>query len=305
MGPVTFAVAGDFSLEDVTLAFNIGFTGYYLPMRQTSASLAEMMQKNDVRLSASVMTLVEGELAGVGLVGIRGVRAWIAGMGIAPQWRRHGLGRRLLGELLAAARREGARVAQLEALSVNEPALALYRSMGFRDRRELRVFQGPLSLSASTTAAVNGTVKTRLAPVAMRTALAGFEAFHQIEPAWQREAQTLSRMRGVASGLGLWQSRSLLAYAIYRHQPGGFVIFDAGSRDARSEARLAQLVELLRWLAGEHPETVARAINVPEDDSLGFALDSMGCAVVARQREMTRRLDSRLPVCAEAGEVAP
>lgn len=304
MDPVTFAVAGDFSLEDVTLAFNIGFTGYYLPMRQTSASLAEMIQKNDVRLGASVMALVEGELAGVGLVGIRDARAWIAGMGIAPQWRRHGLGRRLLGELLTAARREGAHVAQLETLSVNEPALALYRSMGFSDRRELRVFQGPLSLSASTNATEKGAITTRLAPVTMRTAFADFAAFHQIEPAWQREVQTLSRLRGVANGLGLWRSRRLLAYAIYRRQPGGIVIFDAGSRDTLSETRVAQLVDLLRSLASGQPDTVARAINIPEGDSLGSALDSMGCAVVARQREMTRRLDGQLSVHAGAGEVA-
>ena len=70
MGPVIFERASDFSLEEVTLAFNIGFTGYYLPMTQTPAGLAEMMRENDVQLGASLAMLVDGALAGIGLVAV-------------------------------------------------------------------------------------------------------------------------------------------------------------------------------------------------------------------------------------------
>ena len=52
-------------------------------------------------------------------------------MWVAPAARGLGLGRRLLEELEACARRGGARVARLETNGVLGEALALYRSAGW------------------------------------------------------------------------------------------------------------------------------------------------------------------------------
>lgn len=290
MNPVTFARASDFSLEQVTLAFNRGFTGYYLPMTQTPAGLAEMMRENDVLLSASLVLQVGGELAGIGLVAVRSNRGWIAGMGVGPQWRGQGLGRQLLTRLLDCLRDAGARTAQLEALTVNTPALTLYTSMGFRHTRDLQVYQGPLRMPADRDALVDQVAGVRLGPVTPRFALGEFSRFHQVAPAWQREARTLWRMRRVLSGLGLWAGEDLRAYSVYSQQPGGFVVFDAGSSDAAPDMRRAQLVTLLTHLASEQDDMVVRAINTPPGDALGDALDLLKCAVVARQWEMARTL---------------
>ena len=100
-----------------------------------------MMRENDVRLSASLVLQVDGALAGIGLVAVRGDRGWIAGMGVGPQWRGQGLGRQLLTRLLDSLRDAGARTAQLEA-TVNTPALTLYTSMGFRHTRGLASVSG-------------------------------------------------------------------------------------------------------------------------------------------------------------------
>lgn len=290
MDPVTFAHASDFSLEQVTLAFNIGFTGYYLPMTQTPVGLAEMMRENDVRLSASLVLQVDGALAGIGLVAVRGDRGWIAGMGVGPQWRGQGLGRQLLTRLLDSLRDAGARTAQLEALTVNTPALTLYTSMGFRHTRELRVYQGPLRMPTGQDTLVDHVAGLRQGPVTPRFALGEFSRFHQVAPAWQREARTLWRMRRILSGLGLWAGESLRAYIVYTHQSGGFVVFDAGSSDASPDVRRAQVVALLAHLASEQDDVVMRAINTPPGDALGDALDWLKCSVVARQWEMARTL---------------
>jgi len=53
-------------------------------------------------------------------------------LAVAPTHRRRGLGRRLLGLILALGRGRGARVALLEVRESNQAALRLYESWGFR-----------------------------------------------------------------------------------------------------------------------------------------------------------------------------
>jgi ribosomal protein S18 acetylase RimI-like enzyme len=288
---VAFERASDFSLEEVTRAFNLAFTGYYLPITQTPEGLSGMIEENDIHLSASLALVVDGALAGIGLVAMREERGWIGGMGIGPQLRRQGLGRQLLAHLLSNLRAAGARAVQLEALSVNAPALALYTEMGFRDGRELRVRQGPLRLDGGANTLIGGDESAQVRPVTPQYALQESVHFHQVAPAWQREARTLSRMRHLPSGLGLWQGRHLRAYALYARQPGGYAIYDAGSCESAADTRREQIAALLVHLASGQEGVVARAINTPPGDALDDALGWLGCPVVARQREMVRRLD--------------
>jgi ribosomal-protein-alanine N-acetyltransferase len=56
----------------------------------------------------------------------------INNLAIHPEWRRRGLGRRLLGGTMQAAARMGVRRATLEARRSNVPARRLYESAGFR-----------------------------------------------------------------------------------------------------------------------------------------------------------------------------
>ncbi len=290
VGRVAFAPASDFSLEQLTYAFNRAFTGYYFPMTQTQDGLAEMMSENDVQLSVSLMLLVDDELAGIGLVALRGDRGWIAGMGVDPRWRGKGLGRQLLTRLLMNLQAAGAHTAQLEVLTVNTPALTIYKSVGFTETRELLVYQGPLQLRSYQAALMDGAISERVGSVETRFALNEFSQFHSVLPAWQREARTLLMRRRSPTGLGLWDGEHLRAYIIYIRQPGGVVIFDAGSRAASAEIRREHMVALLVHLVAWREDAVVRAINIPPGDALGAALDLLSCPVIARQHEMSLAL---------------
>lgn len=52
-------------------------------------------------------------------------------LAILPSWRRRGLAHRLLAEVFAAARAEGATCATLEVRATNTAAIALYEGLGF------------------------------------------------------------------------------------------------------------------------------------------------------------------------------
>ena len=57
--------------------------------------------------------------------------AWVESMWVAPQCRRTGIGRLLIGEVLAWARARGLRALKLSVTHSNEPAILFYRSLGF------------------------------------------------------------------------------------------------------------------------------------------------------------------------------
>lgn len=287
---IELAPADGLSLDVLTSAFNLAFAGYYLPMTQTAASLAEMMRENDVRADVSRILLLDGAIEGVGLVGIRDDRAWIGGMGIGPCWRGQGYGSLLLDHLLEAMRAAGARSAQLEALTINTPALALYERAGFRDTRGLLVYQGALRQAGDNKALAPASPRVRYAAVASAVATAALAATRSCAPAWQREPRSLERLRSPWSGLGLWEGARLRAYVLFGKRQGGVIIYDALSGAAGFDNQRADLVALLLRVAAGQPEALVRAINTPEGDPLGAALDWLGCAVIARQREMTRAL---------------
>jgi ribosomal-protein-alanine N-acetyltransferase len=57
----------------------------------------------------------------------------VLNVGTAPEARRRGVGRALMEEAVAVGRRKGARLSTLEVRRSNLPAIALYRSLGYRE----------------------------------------------------------------------------------------------------------------------------------------------------------------------------
>ena len=135
-------VAAD-SLSIIELAelFNAGYEGYMVPFRVDAAQLANMIAAWHIDLSRS--RVAPGE--GVALLGIRGERGWIGGLGVVPPARRHGIGRALMKAVLAEAPPD----VTLEVIEQNEPAIRLYKSLGFERVRILEVW----SLDAEAPAA--------------------------------------------------------------------------------------------------------------------------------------------------------
>jgi len=84
-----------------------------------------------------VVAEVDGRLVGYAGLRVVGAEADVQTVAVAPDLRGHGLGRRLVEDLLATAARRGGSRALLEVRADNAPAIALYESLGF-DRIALR-----------------------------------------------------------------------------------------------------------------------------------------------------------------------
>lgn len=86
--------------------------------------------------AATSLIAVAGEpkiIAGFIIGQLASDEAEILSVGTAPEWQRFGLGRKLVEGLVRAAKRGEAKRLFLEVAEDNAAALALYRSMGFKE----------------------------------------------------------------------------------------------------------------------------------------------------------------------------
>ncbi len=72
----------------------------------------------------------------------RAYEARILALAVDPEWRRRGIGKRLTAEFLETFERYGVRTVTLEVRVSNEPAIELYRSMGFDPKGVLEDYYG-------------------------------------------------------------------------------------------------------------------------------------------------------------------
>jgi ribosomal protein S18 acetylase RimI-like enzyme len=264
MDGLTIRRAGGLPLDILAAAFNRSFEGYFVPMWQTTESLAAMIANNDVLLDASL--LIEDErrvFAGIALLAVRGSRGWVAGMGIAPEWRGKRVGHELMSRLIDEARALRLRTIQLEVLEQNIPARRLYSNLGFQETRPLVVYTGPLTPPEQESAAEPDNLHSPIVPLHLQEALADFDAMHPVQPPWQRERDVLPRMTPQIGGIGMRDRDHIRAYLLSMHLTSAISVMDCGSRAPTPEARTADAVTLLLHQLRQQPDVLVRAINIP------------------------------------------
>jgi ribosomal-protein-alanine N-acetyltransferase len=88
--------------------------------------------RKQLRTSSCWVLEQQGIVVGFGIVAMVKDWAHIMNMCVAPGYRRRGLGQRIMLQLLQIAKRQHASHAWLEVRPTNNPAISLYRKMGFR-----------------------------------------------------------------------------------------------------------------------------------------------------------------------------
>jgi hypothetical protein len=197
-------------------------------------------------------------------------------MGTVPSRRKRGIGERVLIAGIDAAREAGSRTVSLEVIDRNEPAIRLYRKLGFEPVRELLVWLLP---------------PTDGAPPAWRAvepdvAHAWIVRNRRSREPWQRADETVAsvRARGSARPAGLVIERGdevrAAALVVERGDQVSVLQIAALDADAASDA----------LLAAADGQRGVRLTNVPGDEPAATAMRELGAELVARQHEMLLRL---------------
>jgi GNAT superfamily N-acetyltransferase len=135
--------AAEFSLAELTEAYNQTRVDYIVPMPMNVARLQEYIHACDIDLSASWVAVDGRTKLGLAMLGVRDRRAWITRMGVLPAGRRQGIGSALMDALLQSAAERGLNTIWLEVIQNNTPGHSLFLKYGFGETRQLVVARRP------------------------------------------------------------------------------------------------------------------------------------------------------------------
>jgi ribosomal protein S18 acetylase RimI-like enzyme len=268
--------ASRYSFAELADIYSRARVDYIVPMPMNARRMEEYIRHYDVDLEASFVAIneVEAEL-GVGMLGLRGQRAWITRLGIVPEQRGHRVGQLLTSSLIEAARERAAGQVQLEVIEGNEPAHRLFLKLGFEAVRRLLVIRRPPG-------AVKDGLKFEtdvLTPDEIRTCL------DQRLPgaSWIEETASLLNA-GNLGGLRVTLLTGEQGWISFCQTPFQLSHFVVGTQDERIALALLQAVHQV------YPLQDTKVENLPTDSPLWPAFQRVGYVETFRRIEMLMNL---------------
>jgi GNAT superfamily N-acetyltransferase len=256
-------------------AFNDAYKGYLVPIHLTTEQMRLSIAQNQIDLEASRVILDGEQIVGVGSLAIRGELGWVGGVGVAPSHRRKGIGRQLMHTLFDAARDRGLSHIQLEVITSNTAAHALYVDLGFASLQDLLVIEcdGPPRFDPDPSFAFKD--------IPTPEALDYYADFHDTPIPWQRQQASMQAMTQLTAW-AVWREGVFSAYATGIMAPGQVYLVDVAF-DTGEEAALGHL---LAYIHNQRPEVPARLINLGAGDPAWPILRALGFVETLRQYEM-------------------
>jgi ribosomal protein S18 acetylase RimI-like enzyme len=146
---VELIAATKFSIQELTDLYNQTRVDYLVPMPMNADRLAEYIHNFDVDLTRSCVARdADGQVLGLGMLGLRENRAWITRLGVLPVTRRSGAGAAMMDYMLEKADALYVEETHLEVIKNNEPAYRLFLKKGFHDTETYLVMRrAPRSIS--------------------------------------------------------------------------------------------------------------------------------------------------------------
>ena len=287
-------------VEALREGFNRGFADYRYNMQMDASAARAYMRSASIAAEdcAVLMAEEQGRARGVGaaLLAVRGEEGWCGGLSVAPEYRGHGWGRRLMEQLKRRAVERGLRRVRLEVRTENENARSVYRQVGFETLRELLLWerdprQGALPLPYE-----------RLEESDPAQIVREFHCWHDLRLAWQRRRRSLLNYVAQRHCIGLTipaKDGAPVAYVIAelmarsRPQPPGespmrLQILDiAVDPDADLLDAGRPLVQALQL---RYVDALLTLYNEPVDSRLNPIFASFGFRVYDRQYELALEL---------------
>lgn len=135
--------ANQFSIEALTELYNQTRVDYLVPMPMSAHILDEYIHDFDVDMAHSYVGRAadDGQVLGLGMLGLRPGRSWVTRLGVVPGIRRGGVGGAIIQAMLRDSDDMGLPVSILEVIKNNTPAHTLFQRCGFVETGEYLVLR--------------------------------------------------------------------------------------------------------------------------------------------------------------------
>lgn len=272
---------GESELDELIDVQNRIFADYIIPMRSSKEFFLDFQRSVGGGLSDVIVAVDREGIIGYVNPVIDGREAWVGGVGVVPERRGQGLGKMLMLAAEEHARERGVETMSLEVIHGNERAAAMYKSLGYDERRVYVCAEGkPMQFAGYGSQPRRATLE-EIAPLHA-------EAYK--DTCWQRRMAC-----SLASS-----ARNAEAYVV----DGGFVLVrkvgttgyipflgvEPGRRGAGIGTSLAKFALNRLWELGTFKVAM---YNLNEEPSVLRMLDKFDFAVTLKQIEMGKDLAGR------------
>ena len=274
--------ASRYTFEQLADLYNQTRVDYIVPMPMNARRLQEYVHAYDINLDLSVVALnPQGDVTGLGMLGLRENRAWISRLGVLPERRGRRTGLFITEHLLHQARLAGARLAQLEVVKGNVPAHSLFRKLGFRETRELLIIRRPPGTAPLIPPPV-GSSATEMDADGIAICL----AMREPGASWLEETRSLYRA-GSLQGLWVTLPNGSGGWVVYQQTAFQLTHIVCGTPASAHEPVASALLHHLHRL---HPRRDSKVENIPADSPYLPAFTNAGYLEAFRRVEMDLRL---------------
>lgn len=279
------------TLEEAVRAWNAGFEGYYFPIQLTLESFLQRLVGEGLSPSLSIIAFHHEEAVGIVLNGIREFQgtliAWNGGTGVAPAFRKTGIGTELMEATLDIYQQAGVELATLEAISENERAIGLYKKFGYEIVDELEYLQFPESVPRLDTKPfqVETTVPQRVSHLPF------YKGGHPWQTQWQsvKEGEALLVKDEQGGDIGYAYYRRVFDEA-GKHEKT--ILFQCEAHPARDDAEPILRFLLTNVFGTCSDEVVKVVVNIPVTHSSPTysLLKEIGFQTTVKQVWMQKRM---------------
>ena len=267
--------AENYTIEQLTDAYNQTRVDYMVPMPMNAARLSEYIHLYDVDLNKSLVALEDGKIVGLGMLAIRSNRSWITRLGLITDQRGKGIGQALMEGLLENTDDLGIEQNMLEVITGNIPAHNLFLKLGFKEQGVLLILRrAPAQLLKPPSKLY---WMDRGDAVYCLNQRPGFQA-------WTNQTESLARAKGV-SGFHIYTPSSGHGWIVFQRTLFNLSRLMFGT-EGGDPAEI--MLELLKHLHSLYPNLDTYTENIPVDDHRLPALKELGYFEVFRRIEMHR-----------------
>ena len=258
------------------------FSDYQVSMQMSREQFAQRLARDGVQLQLSGAAFDNGRMIGFYMNGLgewRGeLTAYDSGTGIIPAYRNRGIAKDLFAFLVARLKERSVARYLLEVFTSNDPAVTLYRKLGFVETRSFAVYRA------------DELVKSRENPAIIRALEKPdwevFQTFWDGYPSWQNSNAAVDRIVDDRIIVAAFDNDRCVGYGVV-FKPASNLMQLGVAKDYRRRGVGSALLVALQNEAGE----VLKVNNIDEalTGTCSF-YEALGFKVLLRQFEMMKTL---------------